>query len=116
MRIGTVVGRQLQHLPGSDLRLELLGTTFVLGPHAGAPRVTIPFLYTAQVGWYLVTMRLGCLGRVRFRCNTVEKTQYLYHLVELLATCVFHSYLVLVGTWVLRISKIPLRYEIMVIQ
>jgi hypothetical protein len=43
MRIGTVVGRQLQYLSGSGLTLELLGTTFVLGPHAGAPRVTLLF-------------------------------------------------------------------------
>jgi hypothetical protein len=57
MRIGTVVGRQLQHLPASGFRLELLGTTFVLGPHVGAARVTILRWYPAQVGWYLVMMR-----------------------------------------------------------
>jgi hypothetical protein len=92
MGIGIVVGGQLQHLPGSGLTLELLVTTFVLWsprwsascntslgrrPKLGAT-CNNPFRYSAQVGWYLVMMRLGCLGRVRFRCNTAEKTQALF--------------------------------------
>jgi hypothetical protein len=47
------------------------------GPYVG-PLITLLRVSVPQVGWYLVMIRLACLGRVRFRCNTAEKTQALF--------------------------------------
>ncbi|KAH0815242.1 hypothetical protein GEV33_007549 [Tenebrio molitor] len=55
----------------STFRVRALRRSYLEQPLSWAPRWSAscnnPVLCSAQVGWYLVMMRLGCLGRVEPR-------------------------------------------------